>query len=436
MTVFFNLLKLLVFLSIFSIDNVKAYNSEFDNENIEFLEEGVLKKDDLCNIIYTNFGAKQHILDITYEKEDNEDGTFNLIIKKLVNGNMGPNQVNYLNPDDLENLILIEQNGVEITNKSISNVSGSTGLMTLKINNLSDCNNLKIKQTFKEDAKVATRLYYVNEIPKSINQAFDSRKFGPPLNQPFKRLHWDLNAGLDDLRKTCGIYIYYTVPKKDPEGKNHWQYYLSIDSVNTKNCTNEEFYNVIKRNFREEQEEGTQNIIDQQIINSIVSNPNFQAYVLKREGHVEEHMDGVIVGTEYLIEVKQKNCNENNEENTICTMQDKLTFTEFAQQLVECLDSLSLISKDDQESDWEINESVAIAKFKGQYVKVSNSDNGSKGSLPNNVDEYINYSKVSGEDSKSLARFMITFTCDDSFYINEKCICEGIYCISFHKIFF
>ena len=412
-----NIIKLFILYSILSIIIlVKAQETEenevFEDGILQYLPEGVLRKDDQCNIIYTNFGMKEHIEGLEYEITNNSDGTFNIKIKNLVNGNMGPNQQSYFDPNVLKDLIKVEQNGNEISDKSITDVNQKTGLMSLQINNLTDCNDLKIKQTFKEkEVVVANRLYYENVIPDKINQPFDASKFGPSYSYPFKRLHWEINEGLDDLRETCGIYIYFSTVHES--NIRHWQYYLSTENVNTKGCTNEEYFEVIKRNFRDGDYQYTIDLLGE----------NYQGYVLKREGHPEEHMDGVLIDNKFLIEVYQKNCNEDNQQITVCTMdsQKKLSFTEFSQQLVKCLKL-----EDDQESDWEINNKIASAKFNGQIITVSNSDADSRGSLPDTVNGDINYKKINGENATPIARFMITYTCENGYYINDSCTaCEG-----------
>jgi len=285
-----NLYILLLFIAIKFVKSDDA-SSSGNTLELEFIDEGVLRKDGDCNIIFTNFGMDKYIKGLTLKKTKvSNSNLFNLKIKSLVNGNMGPNNTVYLDPQDLKNAVIVKQNDIEITDFVISNVSKKTGLMDLEIKNLSTCEGLALKQTFIEPlVKVANRLYYENVVPTHINQSFDAKKFGPSYSYPFERIHWKINEGLDDLRETCGIYILFKSPTSS--NGNHWQYYLSVENVNSKKCSQNQFFEVLKRNY-----------IDYHFTEELLGE-NFMGYVLKREGHIEEHMDGIIVDRNYLVEI-------------------------------------------------------------------------------------------------------------------------------------
>jgi len=178
--------------------------------------------------------------------------------------------------------------------------------MDIDINNLMTCEGLSLKRTFLEAYKtVATRHYYYNVIPSHINQAYNVKYFGPPYSYAYERIHLDINKGLDDLIKDCGIHIYYTTV--NPFNGIHWQYYLSIENSKTDQpCTHKEFFDSIKSNF--DDFDRIENVIDE----------NYIGYVLKREGHVEEHMDGVTLDQNYNIEVYQKKGDNNPVSRIMC----------------------------------------------------------------------------------------------------------------------
>ena len=50
-------------------------------------ENGILRKEDNCNIVFVNFGMNDNIINLRVPR------LFNLKIENLINGNMGPNKI-------------------------------------------------------------------------------------------------------------------------------------------------------------------------------------------------------------------------------------------------------------------------------------------------------------------------------------------------------
>lgn len=402
--------KLLLLVVLASISYAKtAYIS------LEFTEDGVLRKGDDCDITFTNFGMDKWIknINITMAESPGTD-VFSLNIEGLINGNIGPNNKIYTDRDVLKKYIEIQQNKKDINDFEVTRVNKKSGIMNIRINNLLTCKGLKVKQTYIEKlVTVANRLYYGNQIPSHINQAFQTKKFGPSYSYPFERIHWKINEGLDDLRKTCGIYIYYYGNAPHTSNGLHWQYYLSVENVNTKKCDHQKFFEVIKRNY-----------IDYHFTEELLGK-NYIGYVLKREGHIEEHMDGAIVDNGYTIEMYQKNCSDSSTARSICVIpsKDNLSFSEFAGKLItDCLNiTLSL----DEKVEWDIKNGITTGTLKHQIISVQTTDVDSMGSLPANVKGNIKY-KVISKDTTPVARFIVSFACKDGTYIDDTCQCQGI----------
>lgn len=378
---------------------------------LEYNDEGVLRMDGNCDMTFTNFGTEKTLTSLSYKKNvDKVTNTFNITIYGLINGNLGLNYETEFNETDLPNYIKVTQNSIDYNNVEFPAVSSNLSKFDLRIYNLTTCDGLKIKQNFKDElVTVANRLYYINKIPDSINHAFDSKLFGPSYDYPFKRIHWKINEGLDDLIKTCGIYMVYT--SVSGSNRNHWQYYLSVDSINTKNCTTKEFFEVVKRNY-----------VDYHYTSELFGE-NYVGYVFKREGHVEVHMDGVIADNKYLIEVFHKKCTNDAEQRTTCTIdsQEPLSFNEFADKLIkECF---SDIIDENEEIEWEAGSNTFIGKMKNKQIKIVNGD--SKKYLPKTADELITYVSSTTENSTPYARFIFDFTCGDGTFMNDRCECQA-----------
>ncbi|ORX78161.1 hypothetical protein BCR32DRAFT_328635 [Anaeromyces robustus] len=370
--------------------------------SLEFSKNGVLRKEGDCNITFINFGMDKWIKNLNITKSENS-----LSIEGLVNGNIGPNSKIHTKETELRSIITIKQGDNDITDFEISNISETAGTMNIKINNITTCENLSLKQGFIEETViVANRLYYYGNIPSpKINKSFARNLFGPSYNYPFERVHWKINDGLDDLRETCGIHILYYGNAPVTSNGRHWQYYLSVENANTESCDKNKFFDVIKNNFKDYH-------FTEELLGS-----NYLGYVLKREGHEEEHMDGIIDGNKYLIEMYQNSCGGQSNSRSICVIpsQDKLSFNAFTDKLIhECL------KMNNVEGEWEVTNGVATGTFNDQILTVETSKVDGKGSLTN--DEIIYESVASG--STPVARFVISFACKDGTFMDDKCQCK------------
>lgn len=383
---------------------------------VKYTDIGVLREDGKCNITFVNFGIGGTISGRTVEfKENKGQGNYNVTVKGLVNGNQGFNPGIIVGIDELYKYVKVTQNenplDYEITYFKDNNQS-----FDLRVPYITTCEGLIIKQTFTTELlNVANRLYYVNEIPKSINQPFDSSKFGPSYSYPFERIHWKMNEGLQDLMDTCGIYIHY----KQWDGNNtpHWQFYLSVDSVNSKNCTTLDFFEVIRRHYTDYQY--TVDLLGE----------DYVGYVLKREGHVEAHMDGVIINKDHVIEMYQKSCNDQYASQITCSIrtENALTFMEFKDKLLK--DCLNITLTEDDSQEWSIKSGVAKGILKDQVLEIKKSDKDSRGSLPSNIDGLINYNLPESKKVSEItvARFIVTYTCnsEEGMYMNDQCKCKS-----------
>jgi len=393
-------------------------NSCVNGISIGFTEEGVIRRDGYCDITFVNLGVDHLKKSNVIKNVDDTTGLFSVTINNLINGNIGINYKTNITVTDLYDYINISQGGVKITDYEIKNVNYTSGFFDLKINNLFTCDGLIVKQTFQEKLLlVANRLYYYNIIPSKINMAFDSNHFGPSLKYPFKRIHWKINEGLDDLRKTCGIYMVYSEDSLylNKQNSDHWKYYLSIDSINKKGCDVLKFFDVIKRNY-----------IDYQYTADLLGD-SYVGYVLKREGHVEAHMDGVNREVKNSIEIYQKSCKSQYQDQIICTIKstEDISFKVFTQRLLtECLNNKNEALK------WEIIDGAAKGLFANQIIDITLPASDKKGSLPDDVSGDIIYEtmKKNGaalDDFTKIARFVISSTCNDGSYMNEECVCKN-----------
>jgi len=386
--------------------------------SLGFTDEGVVRRDGQCDITFVNLGVEHLKKSNVIKIADDNTNVFSITINDLINGNIGINKNTNITEADLHKHIIISQNGNAISDYEVKNVNYTTGYFDLKINNLSTCDGLIIKQTFQEQLLlVANRLYYYNIIPQKINTQFQTDHFGPSLKYPFKRIHWKFNEGLDDLRKTCGIYLVYGQNQLylHEQNSNHWWYYLSIDSVNKKGCDVLQFFEVIKRNY-----------IDYQYTIDLMGE-DYIGYVLKREGHEEAHMDGVNLNVQNSIEIYQKSCKAQYPDQISCTIKsnEDLSFDQFTQRLLtECLNNKNQARK------WEINDGVAQGTFDNQILKIFLPKDNKKGSLPDDVDVNIVYEtmKKNGADLEhftKVTRLVISSQCLDGSYMNEECICKN-----------
>eukprot|EP00833_Pecoramyces_ruminatium_P004436 jgi/Orpsp1_1/1178468/evm.model.c7180000065435.1 len=369
---------------------------------VEYTKDGVTRKDGKCNINFVNFGIEDSITQITVSFKENT-----LIIEKLKNGNEGLNNGMKFTQEELNKYIEIYQDGENITDFTIP--SYSNGLFSIQIKNLDSCEGITVKQTYKEDVSMYTYLLYENVVPKPINTNFASERFGPSSNNiPYSIIHWDMNHGLDELREKCGIYIKYN--GRSSGGGWHYVWYLSTENINTKNCSNTEFYNIAKKHY-----------VDYDIMEEIFGD-HYEGYVIKRETGAEGHMDGIVTNNKYIVEMYQQECGNQSGYQVICTMSslEKLTFDQFTNELIN--NCLSIIIDKTEVPTYEVDSSGITLKFKSYSLKVVN--NG-KGSLPTSTSGSVSYKEFSGATSSGVARFSASLSCYDGSYKDDKCRCQA-----------
>jgi len=286
---FKNIFKLLTLFTVYSAV-AKA------DVSLDYTKDGVLRKDNQCNINFVNFGINTDITGLNIKRQNNPNGTFNLLISELKNANAGINssRTGYTFKDsEIKNYIKISQNGAAI--KDFEATAAPHGRFSLFVKNLKSCEGLSIKQTFKEDVLINSYLYYSNVKPNGINHAFDIVEFGPSSNNvPYDTLAWNMNTGLDSAREKCGIFIDYH--EFDYTGGAHWKWYLSTDNINTEKCDNPDFYAAVKDSY------ASLEVMDE------LFGDHYNGYVIKREGSDIGHMDGILVNQKYLIEIYQNGC--------------------------------------------------------------------------------------------------------------------------------
>jgi len=378
---------------------------------LKYTNEGVLRRDGKCHITFSNFGIEENISSISVDIiKDKTSDLFNIEVSGLINGNIGLNYDTSFNTDDLNKYIKISQDGISISDFEITLMKDfSEGTFDLRINKLSTCDGLIIKQKFKDELLVTkNNIYYENIIPEVINNQFDPEKFGPDNNYPIKLTHWKINEGLDELKKICGIYIEYK--EISNSNNNHWEYYLSINNINSKNCTVLQFSDIIKNNYND-----LNNIID-------VVGEKYVPYILKRDGQKEASTDGVITDANYIIEINQKSCSkkENTNLGSIRSL-EPISFNEFTQMLIK--NHLNIKLNDNEKIEWTISsdKKIASGKMINQIIKIESL----KGTFPESIDGNINFIVYEGVNSISLSRFVISFECLKETYIDDNCVCHG-----------
>jgi len=380
---------------------------------LKYTDDGVLRRDGKCHITFVNFGVENNISSKSVDIVNKNDETFSVIITGLINGNMGLNYDTKFELEDIKKYIKIIQDNKEISDIEVSNMNLPKGTFDLKINNISTCDGLIVKQTFKDNLLVIeNRILYENDIPEKINQSFDSDKFGPDKKYPIPNIHWKINEGLDELRKTCGIYIKYYIDKPNTSNNIHWEYYLSIENINTKKCTVFEYSKIVKNNFN-----------DYEKISDIVGD-NYIIYVLKREGHKEAQINGIIKDINYILEINQKSCTEKDALNIgSIKSNEPILFTEFTNKLVNEYFNIEL--EGNEKIEWTISsdKKTANGKMISQIIKVESL----KGTFPEYIDGTINYETNEGINSISVSRFVVTFACSEKTYIDDNCICHSKY---------
>jgi len=412
---FKNILKSLTIAAIYGAILVKG-DSELININaakdvtLQYTKEGVTRNGDSCKINFVNFGIKNDIINISVKKENKSSGTFNLKLGNLKNGNDGLNRPisGYTFTDkEIKDYIEIKQDNTEIEDFTVA--ATNDGYFSLTINNLASCNDITIKQSFKEPVIMATYLLYSNVKPTDINHSFNIAEFGPSSNNvPYDTIHWDMNSGLDAIREKCRIYIDYM--GRNSSGSNHWVWYLSTDNVNGENCDNTTFFKTVKDSY-----------VDYDVMDELFGD-YYEGYVIKREGEDKGHMDGILVDQKYLIEIYQNECNEQNNDQVICTISSnkKLTFQEFQDEFVA--NCLNVIIDQDEEAEWNVNDEGVKAIFSSYSLNIVNKN---RGALPTNESESVSYKEFKAANSSGIARFSVNLECKDGSYIGDKCRCSA-----------
>jgi len=123
-----------------------------------------------------------------------------------------------------------------------------------------------------------------------------------------------------------------------------------------------------------------------------------------------------------MIEIYQKKCN-NEPSQIICIIpsDEILSFGEFTDTLIN-----NCLNINDSNSKWVISNNVASGQLKNQKITVTLSDVDKRGSLPNNsIKGNINYYIFSSSTSVSVARFLVSFTCQNGSFENDNCKCGG-----------
>ncbi|KAG4094765.1 hypothetical protein H8356DRAFT_1080203 [Neocallimastix lanati (nom. inval.)] len=378
---FKNILK---FFALFTVYNVVADAKV----SLDYTNDGVLRKDGECNINFINFGINNDIIDLKIKKENNSNGTFNLLISDLKNANayLNNKSTGYtFNDNEIKNYVKVSQNGNAI--KDIEATAAPHGRFSLLIKNLKSCEGLSIKETFKTDVLINSYLYYSNVKPNGINHAYDIVEF-------------------DSAREKCGIYIDYH--EFDYTGGAHWKWYLSTDNINNKKCDNPAFYAAVKDSYA-----------NYEVMEELFGD-HYNGYVIKREGSGIGHMDGILVDQKYLIEIYQNGCDEQNKDQVICTISSnkKLTYKEFTQEFVK--NCPSIIEDPKEEVKWSVDENGITAKYDSYSFNITNYN---RGALPKNENESVSYKEFKAANSSGIARFNVCTKCGDGTYIGEKCKC-------------
>ncbi|ORY76493.1 hypothetical protein LY90DRAFT_698808 [Neocallimastix californiae] len=377
---------------------------------LDYTKEGVLRKEDKCDINFVNFGIEADISGLKVKKENNSDGSFNLSIAELKNGNVGlrSNESGYTFDENKEtkDYVKITQSGNDLKDFEVK--PASKGKFSLVVKNLKSCDGLSIKQTFKDDALMNTYLYYSNVTPEDINHPFNIVEFGPSSNDvPYDTLSWNMNTGLDAVREKCRIFIDFR--ETNNVGGFHWVWYVSTDTINADKCDNPTFYNIAKKSY------ASMEVMDE------LFGDHYNGYVIKREGKENGHMDGILVDQKYLIEIYQNGCDEQNKDQVICTISSnkKLTYKEFTEEFVK--NCSSVIENPEEEVKWSVDENGVTAKFDTYSLNITNYN---RGALPKNENESVSYKEFKAANSSGIARFNVCTKCGDGSYIGEKCKCE------------
>ena len=324
--------------------------------------------------------------------------------------------------EEMSTYIKVNQNNKVITNFIINPDSESeeldhvNGLFDLKIKNLLSCDGLTIKQVFKDELIVVNnRMYYMNQVPSKINASFNRANFGPSYSYAYKTTHFKINEGFEELMKTCGIHMFYDKFYNSDKKNLHWQYFVSTENINSKNCSISEFADILKKHYSD---------YDHTIK---VFTEDYQGYVFKREGHEDVHMDGYISEDKNncLIEMYEKGCNSNYGDHILCYIpgKNKLTFTEMTDAFIK--NCLNIDLNENETPEWKIEDGVATGTVRNQELTIKIASKEQKGSLPENVNDEIIY--VTSGKLVPVARFFVESKCINNSVMTEDCLCESKY---------
>jgi hypothetical protein len=366
---------------------------------VEYTKNGVLRKNNKCNVNFVNFGIGDTIKNINVSKSGDK-----IIIEGLKDGNEGQNNEAFKIIDN-KNYILVTQ-GKE--KKEFTITKEVNGLFSIEIKNIKSCDGLTVKQTYKLNVLLHTYLLYVNKIPDTINSSFPADQFGPSSNGvPYDTLYWDMNKGLDEIRENCGIFIDYR--ERNSNGGYHYKWYLSTENINLNNCSNEDFYKIVRKNYPK---------YDKMYE---LFGDYYEGYVLKRESSKVGHMDGIIKSN-FIIEVYHEACGTQSDNQVICTIssQKKLKFQDFTDELMK--NCLSIIVDKDEVGKWSANESYVDAQFENYSIRV---ENNGEGSLPTSKSDVVEYKTFKAVNSSGVARFKVSLICKDGTYRDDKCRCQA-----------
>jgi len=378
---------------------------------LDYSVNGVLRTDTekKCNINFINFGIEENIKEIEIEKKRLTNNSFDLIVKNLINANEKINRSTTLSQDELSIYTIVTQNDNPVT-FTVTGYTNKRDRFEITIKGLTTCENLTIKQTFKENLLIKTYLLYSNIIPETINTGSKASIYGPSSNgTPYSVLHWDMNKGLDSVRKECGIFIWYQVFLDN----GWWRWYVSTEKKNIKNCTNEKFYAAAKNYYED------YNLMEE------IFGDRYEGYVIKREKSDAAHMDGIVTNDKYIVENYLKQCGDQNGEQVACTISSdtKLTFNQFTKGIVD--NCLRFIIDKNEAPKWTVNGNEIIGTFSKYTVTITNKND--IGSLPKSNNGEITYKEYSGLTNGGYARFTIGLKCDESkgIYTDSSCSCKG-----------
>ncbi|KAL6628865.1 hypothetical protein U3516DRAFT_657675 [Neocallimastix sp. 'constans'] len=376
--------------------------------SIEYSIDGVLRNDGICNINFVNFGIDDTISEITVSKKGNT-----LTIGNLKNGNEGVNDMIF-DFNDIKNYIIINQNENSITEFSVKD--SSNGRFSITIDNIESCDGLTVKQTYKLNPEINTYSLYQNKIPKKINKGFDQSLFGPSSNDiPYNILTWNINEGLEELRKECQIFIDYRNRIKEGNS-NFFIWYLSIENINVNNkCDNPRFFEIIRKYFNN-YEDYSNNVLG----------PYYEGYVLKKEKKVC-HMDGIFKAGNLIEIYHEKKCDQSggqNKHQVLCVIPSSgaLNYDGFQESVIS--NCTRIFNQHVEEGEWDLKSDSISADFDYMNVKFTPFTGTS---LPSqDINEFFGYTKKVNQFY--LAQFNIEIKCKEEkekpTYINNDCVCK------------